>query len=108
LKFIVDQQLPPILAAWLRDRGFEAQHTRELSHKEAPDTELWTLACETDAIVVSKDQDFVQLQTSRGGARLVWVRLGNCDNPTLIARVEARWPEVIEALERGDDLVEVR
>jgi predicted nuclease of predicted toxin-antitoxin system len=108
LNFIVDQQLPPLLAAWLRSQGHDAAHTRELDQKTAPDDDIWAAACKSGAIVVTKDQDFVQLCTAKSGARLVWVRIGNCDNPTLIARFEYAWPMLMMALEDGADLVEVR
>jgi predicted nuclease of predicted toxin-antitoxin system len=108
LKFIVDQQLPPLLAAWLRQQGFDALHTRELDRRDASDDEIWAAACADAATVISKDEDFVQLQTVRGGAALVWVRIGNCDNPTLIAHFERAWPNVVESLELGVALVEVR
>jgi predicted nuclease of predicted toxin-antitoxin system len=30
LRFLVDQQLPPAMAAWLREQGFDAKHVREI------------------------------------------------------------------------------
>jgi predicted nuclease of predicted toxin-antitoxin system len=108
LKFIVDQQLPPILAAWLRDQGFDALHAREAGLRDAEDAAIWAWAEEAAAIVISKDQDFVQLKAARGGPRLVWVRVGNCDNPTLIARFEQSWAAIAESLGSGDEVVELR
>jgi predicted nuclease of predicted toxin-antitoxin system len=108
LKFIIDQQLPPLLAKWLTNEGFDAVHARDILSRDAPDVAIWRTACEMDAVMVSKDEDFVSLFITRGGARLVWVRLGNCDNATLIARVQEAWPGIIERLRFGDGLVELR
>jgi len=108
VRFVIDQQLPPLLAAWLRGQGFDALHTREAGLRDAEDHEIWAWAHNAEAIVVTKDQDFVQLRSARGGARLVWVRVGNCDNPTLIARFERSWAAVAERLRGGDDVVELR
>jgi predicted nuclease of predicted toxin-antitoxin system len=108
VKFIVDQQLPPLLAEWLRSWGFDAVHTRELDRKNADDDYIWAVACETGAVVISKDEDFVQLQVRRPEARLVWVRIGNCDNQTLVGRFEVGWSGVFDALESGEDFVQLR
>lgn len=108
MKFVVDQQLPPVLADWLRRQGFDAVHTRDVHRRDATDIEIWDWARENERIVVSKDEDFVTLHASRGGARLVWIRLGNCDNPTLLARVEAMWPAIVQRLLLGDDFIQLR
>jgi len=108
LKFVVDQQLPPVLADWLRRQGHDAVHTRDVHRSDAADVEIWDWACENGRVVVSKDEDFVTLHSARGVGRLVWVRLGNCDNTTLLARVEAMWPAIVERLLLGDDFVQLR
>lgn len=72
------------------------------------DGEIWFLACRTDSIVISRDEDFVKLARIGGGARLVWVRFGNCDNPTLFDLFDTHWTSLLARLELGDDLVELR
>jgi predicted nuclease of predicted toxin-antitoxin system len=57
MRFLVDAQLPPALAAWIRQRGHEAQAVRELGLRDAEDEEIWTHAIELDAIIVTKDAD---------------------------------------------------
>lgn len=59
-------------------------------------------------MVFSRDEDFVTLLRNRGGARLVWVRVGNCANPTLLAAVETNWRAIEQRLEAGERLVELR
>jgi predicted nuclease of predicted toxin-antitoxin system len=108
VRLIVDQQLPPILATWFRDQGIDAFHVRELDLSAAADTAIWAEAMREDAVVVSRDEDFVRLFRDRGGARLVWIRVGNCTNTTLLAMIEANWPEIVQRLSDGDRLIELR
>ena len=108
MRLIIDQQLPPVLAAWFRDRGYDAAHVRELGLTGAADTAIWVDATRDDAVVLSRDEDFVTLLRNRGGARLVWVRVGNCANPALLATVEMSWPAIEQRLKDGERLVELR
>ena len=58
MRFIVDAQLPPALARWLASQGCDAAHVFDLQLGSATDREIWALALSTDAIVVTKDEDF--------------------------------------------------
>lgn len=108
MRLIVDQQLPPILAAWFRDQGVDAFHVRDLGLTHAADTAIWAEAMRDDAVIVSRDEDFVRLLRDRGGARLVWIRVGNCTNPALLATIRANWPAIRQRLSDGDRLIELR
>lgn len=108
MKFLIDQQLPPLLAEWLRQEGFEASHVRELGLSTASDAAIWKAAIRMDAVVVTKDEDFIRFHHGSGEARVVWVRMGNCSNLDLIARVQSLWPAVLERLRLGDRLVQLR
>ena len=107
MKFVVDAQLPPALASWLRGSGHEAQHVAELDLLAAQDAVLAAHAEATGAIIVSKDADFLTLRLpNRFG--LVWLRCGNATNRALQVWLRPRWPQVMELLEAGERLVEVR
>ena len=59
MKFLVDAHLPMRLVYWLRTRGHDVIHTRELPRKnETDDIDIIQLSVEQDRIVVSKDEDF--------------------------------------------------
>ncbi|HEV2330184.1 MAG TPA: DUF5615 family PIN-like protein [Verrucomicrobiae bacterium] len=60
MKFIVDAQLPPALAHWLREAGHEAQAVREVGLREAEDGDIWNHALKTGAVILTKDEDFPQ------------------------------------------------
>jgi predicted nuclease of predicted toxin-antitoxin system len=48
MRFLVDNQLPPSLARWLRDRGHDAEHVFESGLHLLDDRALWARAL-TDA-----------------------------------------------------------
>lgn len=108
MKFLIDQQLPPLLAEWLRQEGFEASHVRELGLSTASDALVWQTAVQTGSVVVTKDEDFIRFRQASGQAGVVRVRLGNCSNLDLIARIQSLWPAVLERLRLGDRLVQLR
>lgn len=41
MKFLIDAQLPPALAQWLREAGHEARAAREVGLREAEDSAIW-------------------------------------------------------------------
>ncbi len=75
----------------------------------APDRVIWRRACELDACIVTKDEDFVLLQAlDRVGPTIVWIRIGNAVRDVLLRRVPEVWPAVVDAIRRGEKVVEVR
>ncbi len=108
MRFLVDAQLPPALARWLTERGEEAGHLADLGLLRATDVEIWRLAAERGAAVVSKDEDFaLRAQLRSGGPQVVWVRWGNLRTAELLRRWEEHWPLLRDALERGEPLLEL-
>ena len=108
MRFLVDQQLPPALAEWLRANGLDAIHVREIGLKSASDHDIWSTASEDSAVVVTKDQDFVKLLMASEKARLIWIRIGNCPTHVLLARFASQWPRIQVRLRLSDRMVEVR
>ena len=58
MKFLIDAQLPPALARWLREAGHEASHVEDDGLRDAEDGAIWAHALKTGAIIVTKDEDF--------------------------------------------------
>jgi predicted nuclease of predicted toxin-antitoxin system len=108
VRFVVDAQLPPALAQYLADYGLPARHVSRIGLGVAPDAEIWAYAVQHQAVLVTKDEDFVQLaRRSAPGTSVVWLRLGNITNRALWRALEPVLPEVISALEAGDRVVEI-
>ena len=107
--FLVDNQLPQALTRFLVSRGHEAKHVLDLGFDEASDSAIWKYAEENHCVIVTKDEDFFSL--SLQGAtenQVVWVRLGNCRTPALLAAFENALPKLMQALQQGDRVVELR
>ena len=58
MKFLVDAQLPPALAQWLREAGYDAQAVREVGLREADDGGIWRHAQAQGRVIVTKDENF--------------------------------------------------
>ena len=58
MRFIVDAQLPPALAAWLIAQGHEAVHVFDLNLTHADDAVIWQRAEATASVIVTKDEAF--------------------------------------------------
>ena len=51
MRFLVDQQLPKKLAAWIRTQGHDAVHIKEIGLLHAEDADIWREAEARGAIV---------------------------------------------------------
>jgi predicted nuclease of predicted toxin-antitoxin system len=107
VKIYIDQQLPPLLAQWLRDRSYDAQHVRDIDLTNSSDHAIWKGAILDDAVIVSRDSDFALFARQDPQGRLVWLRWGNCSNPELVAAFEQVWPAIAKRLEAGERFIEV-
>ncbi len=109
MKFFVDAQLPPGLARWLTEIGHSAQHVAELDLGDAEDAVIWERALDQNAVIVTKDEDFAERHAHFGdGPTVIWLRIGNSTNRTLLLWLEPRWDEIMELLGNGNRLIEVR
>ena len=103
----MDENLPLALVRWLRSRDVDADHTSALALNATSDLEIARRAEGMDAVVVTKDGDYVGLACSGRGPRVVHVRSGNLGTDRLIALFERVWPGVVEALAGGERVVEI-
>jgi predicted nuclease of predicted toxin-antitoxin system len=108
MRFLVDAQLPPALARWLAGRGHDAEHVADRGLAGASDTEIWNCADTIGAAIVTKDEDFAQRKALKeGGPAVVWIRLPNTRRRDLLTRFESVFPQVLQALARGETLIEI-
>ncbi len=109
MKFIVDAQLPPSLAAVLRQAGHDAVAVREIGLREAKDAALWEYARQNNAVILTKDEDFAErCLRSQNPPVVVWLRIGNATNPVLLSWLMPLFPAILARIESGDRLIEVR
>jgi predicted nuclease of predicted toxin-antitoxin system len=106
VRFLIDAQLPPMLAEWLRKSGHEAQHVQEIHLRDADDADIRAYAMKSRAVVITKDRDFTP--AGEAAIKVIWVRTGNVGTRTLIDRMEAALPQLMGHLNEGANLVELR
>jgi predicted nuclease of predicted toxin-antitoxin system len=108
VKFLVDHQLPPVLARFIAAQGHQAEHVRDLGLMGADDAVIWRHA-NAGGLVVSKDEDFTFLAGAAGGTgKLVWVRMGNCRKQALLEAFRVQLLRIVSELETGSQIVELR
>jgi predicted nuclease of predicted toxin-antitoxin system len=107
LRFLVDAQLPPALARQVESLGHTAEHVADSGRAKAADNAIRAYAAETGAVIVTKDEDFAVYRFLHEGPAVVWVRIGNTRRGELLRRFGAEFPAIVEALERGETLVEI-
>ena len=55
MKFLIDAQLPPALAEWLRQAGYESQSVRDAGLRDAEDFMIWQYAQTHGWVILTKD-----------------------------------------------------
>jgi predicted nuclease of predicted toxin-antitoxin system len=101
MKFIIDAQLPKLLAQWLRDRGYDAIHTLELPDKNRTgDDMINQISLQEQRIVISKDSDFYhryfrQLEPHK----LIYLTTGNISNADLLTLFDKNLERIITTIE---------
>ncbi len=108
MKFVVDAQLPPVLAPWLRRRGYDAVHVADVGLRDSDDIDVRRHAEAHGAIVVTKDKDFVASPLIGTPPSILWVRTGNAPTRVIIERFEEAWGQVEAYLAQGFAVVEIR
>lgn len=108
MKFVVDAQLPPVMAHWLRAAGHEAAHVEDLGLRNADDDVIWMHAEKTGVVIVTKDEDFVERAKVAGAPPIVVrLRIGNCSNANLRAWLDPRLPGIVQMASEGSRIIEV-
>ena len=109
MNVLVDAQLPPELARWISTQGHSAAHVADVGLLTAGDREIWEHARQQNAIIVSKDEDFVdRWLVDEHPVGLIWIRRGNCSTNVLLMWLQTLWPEALKRLEQGERLIELR
>ena len=105
----IDAQLPPTLANWLTQSfGIEASSLRELGLRDARDIEIFESARIANAIIMTKDSDFVDLVCRLGTPpQILWLTCGNVTNRNLRQLLSATLPDALERIQQGEIIVEI-
>jgi predicted nuclease of predicted toxin-antitoxin system len=96
--------------AWLTDRfNVEALHVKDLQMVEATDPTIFDAARIADAVVLTKDRDFVELVRRRGvPPRVIWITCGNTSTRELMLILDATFQKAWALLASGEPVVEIK
>jgi predicted nuclease of predicted toxin-antitoxin system len=105
----VDAQMSPAIAAWISGNfSVNAVAIRDLGLRDAEDKEIFEVARRENAIVMTKDSDFVLLLDKLGAPpQVIWVTCGNTSNARLKEILTNTLPKALELLKLGEELVEI-
>lgn len=105
----IDEHLSRRLAPWLKaEFGLEAAHVSELGLSSVLDSEIFARGRTADAVILTKDFDFVALLDRLGPPpRVIWLTCANASTPFLKRLLALRMPIVLESLAAGEALVEI-
>lgn len=111
MKIWLDAQLSPALARWMEDE-FDVENVFSVQLDErlraAKDGEIFAQAKEADAVVMTKDRDFVDLVERLGSPpQVLWITCGNTSNRAMRRILSGALPSALELLRSGEPLVEI-
>ena len=109
MKIWVDAQLSPRTARWIAAHfPVEAAPLRELNLRDAGDEDIFAAARAANAIVLTKDSDFVRLLEQHGSPpKILWLTCGNTSEAALQQILSQHLSTALGLLEGGEDLVEI-
>ena len=111
MKLWLDAQLPPSLAGWINQQGLglEAVAVRALGLRDALDPEIFQAARQANALVMTKDRDFINLLEQNGPPpQVIWLRIGNSSNQALQETLTTTLAPALDLLRSGEPWVEIR
>jgi predicted nuclease of predicted toxin-antitoxin system len=112
VKIWLDAQLSPRVAAWIEGAigGLEAVVAVQADPERRCwlDSEIFEGAREAQAVVMTKDRDFVDLLERLGPPpQVIWLTCGNTSNDSLQRLLAVALPAALRLLESGEPLVEI-
>ncbi len=105
----VDAQLSPAIAGWITaEIGIEALALRDMGLRDAEDLDIYNSARHANAIVLTKDRDFVTLLERFGPPpKILWLTCENTSNESLKRILTETLNLAVELLLTGEDLIEI-
>jgi predicted nuclease of predicted toxin-antitoxin system len=105
----IDAQLSPAIAAWVTQKfAVDTVAVRSLGLRDSEDEQIFLAARKADAIVMTKDSDFLLLLDKYGTPpKIIWLTCGNTSNSRLKEILESTLKTAIELLESGENIVEI-
>lgn len=107
LRFIVDTQLPPLLATYLTSKGNDSIHTTFFKDGHLlQDSEISVIAKNENRIIVTKDNDFLERYALYGAPpKVLLLQYGNIKNSELILLIEKEIEKISSLFQQESNLI---
>ena len=101
MKFLIDEQLPYLLADWLQEKGYDAIHvTSLLTNERIPDGYICEQSMAEQRVVITKDVDFFNaFLVKQQPCKLVYVTTGNLKNRQLLDLFRSSLGQLLDTLQ---------
>lgn len=105
----IDAQLSPAIAFWIENNfDVKASALRDLGLLDAEDLEIFNAAKSADAVLMTKDSDFVSLlERLDAPPKIIWLTCGNTSNANLKIILSKTLQDAIDFLENGEKIIEI-
>jgi predicted nuclease of predicted toxin-antitoxin system len=105
----LDAQLSPRIARWITANfPVEAIAVRDLGLRDAEDIVIFERARVVDAVVLTKDSDFLELIERLGAPpKIIWLSCGNTSESALQHLLSSHLTTALAMLHSGEKLVEI-
>ncbi|HEX8709440.1 MAG TPA: DUF5615 family PIN-like protein [Pyrinomonadaceae bacterium] len=105
----IDAQMSPAIAVWVSSNfAVNAVAIRGLGLRDVEDKEIFEAARRENAVVMTKDSDFVLLLDRLGAPpQVIWITCGNTSNARLKEILTKTLPKALELLKTGEELIEI-
>lgn len=109
MRIWIDAQLSPQIAVWINENhDLQAVAIRDLGLRDSEDVEIFNSARDEDAIVLTKDRDFLDLLGRFGPPpKVIWLTCGNTSNDALKHILSKTLPDAVNLLNGGESIVEI-
>lgn len=105
---ILDAHISPVLAVWISTVfQIECCSAKFLNLLEAEDKQIFFIARDKNAVVITKDDDFVSLLNRNGSPpKIIWLTCGNTSRERLRQILALNLRQALDLLQTAD-LVEI-
>ena len=105
----LDAQLSPAIAAWIsREFSVPAVAVCDLGLRNARDRQIFSAARKANAVVMTKDADFVRLVEQSGPPpQVILLACGNTSNSQLKQILKRTFVQTMEWIRKGEPVVEI-
>jgi len=104
MKFLVDEQLPKLLADWLLEKGYDSVHVSALlTNTKIPDGYICERSMTESRVVITKDSDFFNTYLiKKQPYKLLYITTGNLRNRPLLDLFRTSFSQLLTILENAE------